>query len=193
MDSRSRNEMTKKLSSAGNIFNLPKYSGPPVGHSNTSLDSMSTKQNFGYFPKTQTKPGSIKPVYGRKYRNGIPRPSSDVYNSLKIDETNSFNNSKSLNDVRTEPKEIPMSSVRGVQRQSQQDQRDETKLVNPFLDDDLHDDTSDGKDTTNIASDSYWLEVTKGPGRKSISQQQLNGNDVGTQTIRRKKDSCLIM
>jgi len=79
-----------------------------------------------------------------------------------------------------------MTSVRGVQRQTQQLQRDETKLVNPFLDDDLHDETIEGNDAANIASDAYWMEVTKGVGKRSISQQQLNANDVGTQTIRKE-------
>ena len=46
----------------------PKHYGPPVGHSSVSLETLNSKNStltphFGFFPKPETRPGSITPAY----------------------------------------------------------------------------------------------------------------------------------
>ena len=65
-------ETTRK--SYGN--SLDRHSGPPVGHSSISSETLNSKfappaAHFGFFPKPETRPGAITPTYvtPRVYRS----------------------------------------------------------------------------------------------------------------------------
>ena len=90
-------------------------------------------------------------------------------------------------------KKIPTTTVTGVQRNLN---RDETKLVNPFFDENVKQETNPATTMDpGDDSDNYWLKLTKTIGHETVSQQQLNVQNVATQTAKRRKqkDSCSLM
>ena len=90
-------------------------------------------------------------------------------------------------------KKNSISTVSAVQRNLN---REETKLVNPFFDENVKRETNPATTMDpGDDSDNYWLKLTKTIGHETVSQQQLNVQHVATQTAKRgnQKNSCSLM